>query len=128
MRRLLIPLAAAAALSLWAQDAPLPVRPEQLPKAQPVAYTPPPIVRETLPNGLRILLLPDRSLPLVKVYALVKAGGIYDPADQVGLAELTGACLKAGGSETYPADAMEATRIGLAITRSLHSGQVENVV
>ena len=124
MRRLLIPLVAvAAALSLRAQEAPLPVRPEQLPKAQPVAYTPPPILRETLPNGMRILLLPDHSLPLVKVYALVKAGGIYDPADQVGLAELAGVCLKAGGSEKYPADAMESTLESLAAEMASSAGR-----
>ncbi|MGC8723455.1 MAG: M16 family metallopeptidase [Acidobacteriota bacterium] len=125
MKRLACTLAllAAASLSISAQQGPLPVRPEQLPKAAPLAFTPPTLLRESLPNGMSLILLPDHSLPLVKLYAIVKVGGIYEPAGKTGLAELTGAALKAGGTAKYPADAMEQTLESIAAELSTSIGE-----
>ena len=86
-------------LAALSQAAQLPTKPEQLPPRKEMNFTPPPLVRETLPNGLRLILLEDHRLPLVSVKALVRAGAIYDPADKVGLASLAGAALFAGGCE-----------------------------
>jgi zinc protease len=102
------------ALGAMAQGAPVPTRPEALPKVAPVTYAPPAFQRETLPNGMRLILLPDHRLPLVKLYAVVKAGSVYEPADKLGLAELTGTSLKAGGTKAYPADRMLETLESLA--------------
>jgi predicted Zn-dependent peptidase len=125
MKRLTCALAllTAAGLAISARQGPLPVRPEQLPKAAPLAFTPPSLLRESLPNGMRLILLPDHSLPLVKLYAIVKAGSIYDPAGKTGLAELTGAALKAGGTVKYPAGAMEQTLESIAAELSTSIGE-----
>ena len=56
----------------------------------------PPITRQQLKNGLRLVVLADRTLPLVDVLLLVKAGHIDDPADQVGLASFTASMLRQG--------------------------------
>ena len=103
----------AATVSSFAQ-AGLPTRPEQLPKPAPLTFTPPEVLRESLPNGITLLMLPDHSLPLVKLYALVKTGSIYDPPGEKGLAEITGDALGRGGTEQYPADKMEETLAALA--------------
>ncbi|MDM9380782.1 pitrilysin family protein [Chlorogloeopsis sp. ULAP01] len=42
----------------------------------------------TLPNNLRVLLLPDRSTPTVTLSGNIKAGTEFDPADKAGLASL----------------------------------------
>ncbi|MBF2007595.1 MAG: insulinase family protein [Chlorogloeopsis fritschii C42_A2020_084] len=42
----------------------------------------------TLPNNLRVLLLPDRSTPTVTLSGNIKAGAEFDPADKAGLASL----------------------------------------
>ena len=52
----------------------------------------------TLGNGLKIYLMEDRDLPLIKGEATIDAGGIYAPAKKVGLAEMTANLLRTGGS------------------------------
>ena len=60
------------------------------PGAQPAqALKLPPLRRFKLASGLRVLVLPDRQLPLVNVRLLLQAGAIDEPADKVGLAEFT---------------------------------------
>jgi zinc protease len=112
-RHLLIALLCGASLAAFGQAA-LPTRPEQLPKAAPLTFTPPQVLRESLPNGLTLLMLPDHSLPLVRLFAVVRAGSIYDPPDKVGLAEVSGAALETGGTQKFPADRMQETLEALA--------------
>jgi zinc protease len=50
-----------------------------------------------LPNGLHVMVLPDRRAPQVSVQLSMRgAGGYYDPADQIGLAQFTAANLREG--------------------------------
>lgn len=63
--------------------------------------------RVELENGLVVLLLEDRELPLVEATALVRAGSAQDPADKVGLAQLGGAVLRSGGTETLAGDRLD---------------------
>ena len=42
----------------------------------------------TLSNGLRVLLLPDKSTPTVTLSGYLKAGAEFDPEDKAGLASL----------------------------------------
>jgi len=93
-----------AALQAPAGD--LPVRPEQLPRPEPLRYTPTPPIREALPGGLRLVLLPDRSIPLVTIHAVVRAGSLYDPPGKEGLARITAGTLARGGSSRQPANAL----------------------
>ncbi len=92
--------------SLCAVSQGLPSRPEELPPSPPPAFSPPVPARATLSNGMRLILLPDHALPLVRLTACVQAGSVYDPEDRPGVALLTGESLKAGGTRRYPADAM----------------------
>lgn len=58
----------------------------------------PPAQRFTLPNGLRVVLLEKRDLPLIQMNVLVGAGTARDPADRSGLASLTAAMLDEGAA------------------------------
>jgi len=51
----------------------------------------------TLPNGMKLYLLEDHELPVVRGLALVRTGNLFDPADKVGLATVTGETIRSGG-------------------------------
>jgi zinc protease len=52
--------------------------------------------RSTLPNGLTILLLEQREVPIISLSVLVKAGTAADPVAKAGLASLTADLLRKG--------------------------------
>lgn len=52
--------------------------------------------REVLPNGIVLLVAERPAVPIVAVKVLVGAGGVYDPQDRAGLANLTGALITRG--------------------------------
>jgi len=68
----------------------------------------PDIARVTLGNGLQLLMLEDKELPVVRGYLYLRTGGIYDPADKLGLATMTGELLREGGTEKHPSEKFEA--------------------
>ena len=60
------------------------------------AYVPPaPTIRD-LPNGLKLMHVENRSLPVVAVGMILGAGAISDPAGSPGLAHMTAALLTEG--------------------------------
>ena len=61
----------------------------------------------TLPNGLRILLLENHNLPLVRGTALVRTGNLFDPKDKVGLATITGDVIRSGGTKAKTGDQID---------------------
>lgn len=60
----------------------------------------------TLPNGIKLFLLEDHAIPIFSMNALVRTGNIYEPADQMGLAGLTGTVMRTGGTETLDPDSL----------------------
>ena len=58
----------------------------------------PPVERFTLQNGLDVLVMEKRDLPLVQVNLHVRAGTVDDPADRLGLADLTADMLDEGAA------------------------------
>ncbi|HBG07931.1 MAG TPA: insulinase family protein [Geobacter sp.] len=69
----------------------------------PLKFQLPKSERLQLKNGMTVYLLQDHELPIVNLTAYLNAGGIYDPPDQVGLAAITGATLRSGGTlQTHP--------------------------
>ncbi len=59
--------------------------------------------RYELDNGMVVYLVEDRDLPLVSGTAIIRTGSRFEPANKVGLAELTGAVMRSGGTEKHPA-------------------------
>ncbi len=67
----------------------------------------PEVERLTLPNGMQLFLLEDHELPLIYVSALIRTGSVYEPADKVGLAEITGTVMRTGGTTSKTGDEID---------------------
>lgn len=67
----------------------------------------PKVEESTLPNGLRIYLLENHELPLVRGLALIRTGNLFDPADKVGLASATGTLIRTGGTTAKTGDQLD---------------------
>lgn len=60
--------------------------------------------RYQLENGITVYLVEDHELPLVGGSALFRTGDRFESGDQVGLASLTGAVMRNGGTRQHSAD------------------------
>jgi zinc protease len=67
----------------------------------------PDVATFTLPNGLRLYLVENHELPLVRGSALVRTGNLFDPADKVGLATITGMVMRTGGTRDKTGDQLD---------------------
>jgi zinc protease len=73
-------------------------------------FAPPPEVKIPnytqfkLKNGMTIYLMEDRELPLVSGTAMIRTGDRFEPGEKVGLATLTGAVMRSGGTQKHTAD------------------------
>lgn len=69
------------------------VRPQPGP---PRAYRFPAFERQTLANGIHLIVAPVSKLPVISMMAIIDAGAICDPAGREGLAQLTARALIEG--------------------------------
>ncbi len=60
--------------------------------------------RYELDNGMVVYLVEDRDLPLISGRAIIRTGSRFEPANKVGLAELTGKVMRTGGTQNHPAE------------------------
>ncbi len=94
-----------------AAQAPTTVQP--LPSYKDLKYPPLPQVHIpvpatfTLSNGMRIFLLEDHELPLIRGLALVRTGNLFDPPDKRGLADVTAEVLRTGGTQSKTGDQID---------------------
>ena len=63
--------------------------------------------RRALASGAVVYLAEDHTLPLVEVAVALRAGSFLEPPDQVGLASLTGALVRRGGTRVRSADSFD---------------------
>jgi predicted Zn-dependent peptidase len=63
--------------------------------------------RVVLDNGMTVFMYEDHELPLVSMNAYVRTGGIYEPADKIGLAGLTGTVMRSGGTAELPPEKLD---------------------
>lgn len=61
----------------------------------------------TLPNGMKVYLLEDHELPLVRGSALIRTGNLFDPAGKIGLASVTGDAIRSGGTSKLSGDQID---------------------
>ncbi len=113
-----------AASLVFAQTAiqPSPLGDPRTMKFDPVTFTIPEVERIVLDNGIIVYLLPDPELPLVTVSALIRTGAVYEPADKVGLASLTGTVMRTGGTARMTGDQIDEELEFLAATVSIGIG------
>lgn len=67
----------------------------------------PEVERHTLDNGMQLFLLEDHELPLIRVSARIRTGSIYEPADKIGLAAITGNVMRTGGTKARTGDELD---------------------
>jgi len=97
-------------------------RPPEL--GPPPELTLPGIQRLTLANGLTLIYLPKREVPLVQVNVVVRAGQIQEASEQAGLASMTAAMLDEGAgtrSALELADAVDFLGADLAVSSDQHA-------
>lgn len=75
-----------------------------------------------LSNGIKVLMLTDKELPIARIEIIFKGGTIYDPVQKVGLAELTGKMLRFGGTKSYRPSELDKRleNIGATISTSIN--------
>ncbi len=83
-----------------------PINPRSMTFA-PLSFTIPKSERVLLNNGTPVYLLQDRELPIVTVSAMIRTGSVYDPKAKSGLAMLTGAQLRNGGTRSLAPAALD---------------------
>jgi predicted Zn-dependent peptidase len=64
--------------------------------------------RVELDNGMVLYLAEDDFVPMLQLSATIRAGSIYEPADKVGLASMTGTVLRTGGAGERSGDQIDA--------------------
>src|SRR6202790_1338714 len=71
----------------------------------------------TLPNGMRVTLVPYGNIPKVAVSLTIRAGNLNEPQDVLGVADITGELLKEG-TKTLSAQALAeaAARMGSSLS------------
>jgi zinc protease len=89
------------------------------PPAPPRSGTFPNPVEETLPNGLRVIVVERRETPLISAQLLIKNGGEVDPPELAGLADMTANLLTKG---TQTRDATKIAQEIESLGGSLDSG------
>ncbi len=67
----------------------------------------PEVERVTLDNGMQLFLLEDHELPLIRISARIRTGSIYEPADKIGLAAITGTVMRTGGTTSKTGDELD---------------------
>lgn len=99
---------AALQLAATCHAAGIPDRPEKL-TFPPLKFEPPLAAdyRHVLDGGVVAYLVPDRTLPLVDINVLFRAGEHLDPEGKEGLADLTGYLLARGGTKSRTAEELD---------------------
>src|SRR4026209_566026 len=90
-----------------------PAKTSSIPSYKELKYPPlkpikiPDVATFTLPNGMKLYLLENHELPLVRGFALVRTGNLFDPRGKVGLASMTGMVMRTGGTRAKTGDQLD---------------------
>lgn len=86
----------------------IPARPESLSYPE-LNFTPPKAAdyRTTLADGTPVYMFPSREFPLISLTITAMGGSNLDPQGKVGLASMTGAMIRRGGSVSRSADQVD---------------------
>ena len=101
------------------------------PLPSPLALTYPPLgevhipkpVIVSLANGMKVYLLENHDLPIVRGNALIRTGNLFDPKEKRGLASLTGITMRSGGTKSMTGDELDERLEGLAASVETDIGE-----
>jgi zinc protease len=77
----------------------------------------------TLSNGIKVFLLEDHELPLVRGLAMIRTGNLFDPPDKKGLSEFMAEVMRSGGTKSKTGDQIDELLENMAA--SVESGMEE---
>ncbi len=92
------------------------------------AIVTPPMEPLTLANGMRVFLVEDHDAALINGIAVVRTGNLFDPPDRVGLAALTGAVMRTGGTRTHTSEQLTLLLENMAATLDSNIGESSGTV
>jgi zinc protease len=84
-----------------------------LPSYKDLKYPPMPQVKIpepaqfTLSNGMRVFLLEDHELPLIRGLALIRTGNLFDTSEKRGTSELMAEVMRSGGTKSRTGDQID---------------------
>jgi predicted Zn-dependent peptidase len=95
----------------------------------PLQFNPPQAKRMSLYSGMILYMLEDHELPLVNIHIVMRTGSFFDPEGKEGLAELTGAVMKTGGTEIMTGrdidEELESLAINIDVTTHTESLNID---
>ncbi len=80
--------------------------------------------RVVLDNGIILYLVEDHRLPMINLSARIGVGAVNEPADKIGLAGITGAVMRTGGSASMSGDEIDETLEGIGASVETSIGMV----
>jgi len=93
-------------------------------KFPPLKHIPiPEVASYTLPNGMKVYLLEDHELPIVSGTVRVRTGNLLEPADKVGIASITGAVMRSGGTHNTTGDQLDEELENIAASVECNIGE-----
>lgn len=75
------------------------------PKLNPIQM--PTVTRDTLPNGVKVIMVEDHEFPVVNLRLIVKGGQVAEPKAKKGLADLFGDVHRTGGTKAMNGDQVD---------------------
>ena len=78
---------------------------ERFPEMRQVVI--PEVASYTLANGMELHLLEDRTLPQISGSATIRTGNLFDPADKIGRAGITGSVWRLGGTKSMTGEQID---------------------
>ena len=82
----------------------------------------------TLANGMELYLLEDRTLPQISGSATLRTGNLFDPADKIGLAGITGSVWRLGGTRSMTGERMDEVLEAMAASIETGIGETSGSV
>jgi zinc protease len=118
----------AASLASAQAPAPAPSQKQTAPAGgAPKPFNVPAHESYTLPNGMRVTLVPYGNIPKVAVSLAVRAGNLNEPQDVLGVADITGELLKEG-TKTLSAQALAEAAALMGSSLSVTVGADETAI
>jgi zinc protease len=104
--RALIAVGLLAVGNVLAQPAPVPSYKDLKYPPLPQLKIPEP-AQVTLSNGMRVFLLEDHELPLIRGLALIRTGNLFDTAEKRGTSEIMADVMRSGGTKSKTGDQID---------------------
>ncbi|MFC1713130.1 M16 family metallopeptidase [Candidatus Poribacteria bacterium] len=115
-------------LSDVTSETPPPKKPHEGLVYPPLNQPQPPVPqRVELDNGMIAYLLEDHEFPIIDINLQIRTGAIYEPADKVGLAGITGTVMRTGGTTSRTGDELDEILESLAASVEVGIGDNSGV-